>query len=160
MVTGIAPVTSTSSLFRIEGWRAFARHLCDKKVMDISRQPSPFLVTRPPVWGLRPSPLSNPGDGPVIKPVTYQYLEGDGLQFSIVTFLGDQAPCMGSTTVTFVQHMWQLAHDARHLRFQISDGLCFTAPSPGEYTEGTGLVVACHLRTWPLQAEICFLAVS
>ena len=66
-------------------------HLCQSKVTGISRQPSPFLVTRPPVWGIRPSPLCTPSDGPLTKPVTYKYVEGDGLQFSTITFFGDQA---------------------------------------------------------------------
>ena len=38
MVTGIAPVTPTSPLFRTEGWRAFARHLCESEASPHKRR--------------------------------------------------------------------------------------------------------------------------
>ena len=38
MVTGIAPVTPTSSLFKTEGWRAFARHLCESEASPHKRR--------------------------------------------------------------------------------------------------------------------------
>ena len=55
-------------------------------VMDFTIGLSPFLLTRAPVWSLRPSPLSNTGDGCSTTPDIYSSKISDGHRTKHITY--------------------------------------------------------------------------